>query len=103
MEQEYWGYGDHSADYSLLSPGFLMGMGPTGYVNPKKIVAKRITINLAASVQTRNRFSHLAGINEEEQDEGIPVNVLQLETAVEPYPDQRNRIHEAEAKGGVDQ
>ena len=46
-------------------------------------------------VQTRNRFTHLAGIREEENaNEDIPMLMAQRETAVEPYPAREDRIQE---------
>ena len=74
---------------------FIGAIDSEGFTPLKKAVAKPRQRNPVPPVQTRNRYTHLAGICEEEEANGdIPINMLQLETAGEPYPAREDRIQD---------
>jgi len=71
-----------------------------GFAPVKRTAARVQHRDPVPLVQTRNRFTHLAGIREEENaNEDIPICMVQHETAVEPYPAREDRIQERTTEG----
>ena len=73
---------------------FIGALDPEGIALPKKAV-KAKQRNPVPPVKVQSRYSHLAVIREEEgANEDIPINMVQLETAGEPYPAGEDRIQD---------
>ena len=108
--EEEWANGSWVADYQRWTQpqappaSFLCALSRTcdseGFAPVKKTAARVQHRDPVPLVSTRNRFTHLAGIREEEKaNEDIPICMVLHETAVEPYPARRDRIQERTTEG----
>ena len=86
-----WGWANPPAP----PPAFICTLDSEGFAPLKKTAAKVQPRNPVPPVQTRNRFTRLASLREEEEaNEDIPLCMVQCETAVEPYPAREDRIQD---------
>ena len=83
-----WGWGNPQ-----VPPAFICSLDSEGFAPMKRAAVKAQHRNPVPPVPTRNRYTHLARVCEEEEaNEDIPLNILV--TAGEPYPAPEDRIQD---------
>ncbi len=93
---EDWDNGSWGWTYpQALTAPFLCPLDSEGFAPTKKTTGKVKNHNPVPPVQTRNRYTHLAGIGEEEEaDEDTPLCMVQCEVATEPHPARNDLIQD---------